>query len=195
MRAAPVGPRLATRRTGGRHAVVLGDGLSVALVRSAFAEHRRHRADRAAAATLGGRLSRERRDADLVTSDDATEPSRWLSRALHLPAMQRLPDEGQLLFDRAGLGVPWTCRALDRLVRRRGCLATDDIVTGTLAQFRLRSLHTLGEEGVNAVALILERERVLANDWNESDLAHDPACAMSTALGLHAHPPGPLLPT
>jgi len=170
------------------------DRYFAALVRSAFVEHRRHRAAREASDALDNRLSHERRDADLVQNHHENEPSRWLGQALDLLAMQWLPDERQLLFDGAGLGVAWCRGALDLLLRCHAGPATDDIVAGVLAEFQLRSFHSLGDAGLRAVAGVLEREVARAHTRHQSDLAHDHACAIPPAIGLstRSHPPNPL---
>ncbi len=72
--------------------------------------------------------------------------------------------------------------------------ATDDIAAGVLGQFRLSCLPSLGNDGIHAVALLLERELAQAHARHQPDLAHDPACAIPRAIGLSTRstPPDPL---
>ena len=53
----------------------------------------------------------------------------------------------------AGCAAPSTCCS-----QRHGPAATRDIAAGVLGQFRLASLPALGDDGLDAVALLLERE-------------------------------------
>jgi hypothetical protein len=170
------------------------DRYFAALVRSAFAEYRRLRAARNASGALRQRLHDERHDADQDQATRSADPALWLRQALDVLAMQWLPDERQLLFDGAGLGIAWLCSALDLLLSRVGRSATYDIAVGALDQLRLRSVDSLGEDGVAAVARVLERELAHVHARHQSDLAHDPACAIPRAIGLstRSHPPDPL---
>ena len=170
------------------------DRYFAALVRSECAEHRRRRATRDASRALQERLRRQHHEADHAQRARSAEPALWLRQALDLIAVQWLPSARHLLFDGNGLGVGWMCGALDLLLRRHGCLATDDIAAGVLGQFRLASLPALGDDGVNAVALLLQRELAQAHARYQPDLAHDPACAIRSAIGLFTRspPPNPL---
>jgi hypothetical protein len=108
--------------------------------------------------------------------------------------MQWLPTQQHLLFDGDGLGVGWIHGALDLLLRRHGCAATDDIAAGVFGQFQLSCLPSLGHKGVSAAARLLDRELAQAHARHQPDLAHDPACAIPRAIGLSTRspPPNPL---
>jgi hypothetical protein len=170
------------------------DRYFAALVRYEFAEHRRRRAARDASLVLQERLRQQRHEADHAGRARSADPALWLRQAIGLIAMQWLPVEHRLLFDGNGLGVGWMRGALDLLLGRHGCLATNDIAAGVLGQFRLASLPALGADGVNAVALLLECELARAHDRHQPDLAHDPACAIPRSIGLSTRspPPNPL---
>jgi hypothetical protein len=156
------------------------DRYFAALVRNHFVEHRARRATRDASRTLQERLSQQLHEADHVERARAADPALWLRQALDLIALQWLPADHRLLFD--------------VLLRRHGPAATHDIAAGVLGQFRLASLPALGDDGVHAVALLLERELAQAHTRHQSDLAHDPECAMPRAIGLSTRspPPNPL---
>jgi len=170
------------------------DRYFAALVRYEFAEHRRRRAARDASLVLQERLRQQRDEADHAGRARSADPALWLRQAFDLIALQWLPAEHRLLFDGNGLGVGWMRRALDLLLGRHGPNATHDIAAGVLGQFRLASLPALGDDGLDAVALLLERELAQANARHQSDLAHDPACAIPRAIGLSTRspPPNPL---
>jgi hypothetical protein len=170
------------------------DRYFAALVRNHFAEHRGRRATRDASRTLQDRLRRQHHEADHAERSRSADPTLWLRQALDLVALQWLPTDRHLLFDGDGLGVGWMRAALDLLLRRHGCTATTDIGAGVLGQFRLSCLASLGDDGINAVALLLERELAQAHARHQPDLAHDPACAIPRAIGLSTRPapPNPL---
>jgi hypothetical protein len=170
------------------------DPYFAALVRNHFAEHRDQRATRDASRTFQDRLRRQHHEADHADRARSADPALWLRQALDLIALQWLPSERHLLFDGDGLGVGWMRGAFDLLLRRHGCLATHDIAAGVLGQFRLSCLPSLGDDGLNAVARLLERELAQAHARHQPDLAHDPACAIPLAIGLSTRspPPNPL---
>ena len=170
------------------------DRYFAALVRSAFAEYRQLRAARHASGSLHQRLRDEQQDVDRNQAARCADPALWLRQALDVLAMQWLPDQRQLLFDGAGLGIAWISGALDLLLSRVGRLATNDIAADALAQLRLRSVDSLGDDGVAAVGHVLERELANAQARHQSDLALDPACAIPRVIGLstRSHPPNPL---
>jgi hypothetical protein len=167
------------------------DRYFAALVRSAFAEYRRLRATRDASGALLQRLHDEQQDADRDQAARCADPALWLRQALDVLAVQWLPGDQQLLFDGAGLGVAWISGALDLLLSRVGRLATHDIAASALAQLRLRSVDSLGDDGIAAVGRILERELANAHARCQSDLAHDLACAIPHAIGLSTRSPPP----
>jgi hypothetical protein len=65
--------------------------------------------------------------------------------------------------------------ALDVLLRRHGCNEGNDIAAAMLGQFRLCCLASLGDDCINAIAVLLERELAQAHARHQPDLAHDPA--------------------
>jgi hypothetical protein len=170
------------------------DRYFAALVRNHFAEHRRRRATVDASRSLQQRLRQQHHEADHAERSRSADPALWLRQALDLIALQWLPIEQHLLFDGHGLGVGWMRAALDLLLRRHGCTATTDIAAGVLGQFRLACLPALGDDGVDAVAALLERELAQAHARHQPDLAHDPASAIPRAIGLSTRPapPNPL---
>jgi hypothetical protein len=170
------------------------DRYFAALVRNHFAEHRGRRATRDASRSLQQRLRQQHHEADHAERSRSADPALWLRQALDLVALQWLPTERRLLFDGDGLGVGWMRGALDLLLRRHGGAATDDIAAGVLGQFRLSCLPSLGNDGIHAVALLLERELAQAHARHQPDLAHDPARAIPRAIGLSTRstPPDPL---
>ena len=157
------------------------DRYFAALIRNEFAEHRGRRAIRDASRTLHERLRRQHHEADHAGRARSADPALWLWQALDLIALQWLPSERHLLFDGGGLGVGWMRGALDLLLRRHGPAATHDIAAGVLGQFRLCCLPSLGDDGINAVALLLERELAQAHARRQPGLAHDPACDIRNA--------------
>lgn len=165
-----------------------------ALVRNHFAEHRRRRATADASRSLQQRLRQQHHEADHAERSRSADPALWLRQALDLIALQWLPSDGHLMFDGGGLGIGWMRAALDLLLRRHGGAATDDIAAGVLGQFRLSCLPSLGNDGIHAVALLLERELAQAHARHQPDLAHDPARAIPRAIGLSTRstPPDPL---
>jgi hypothetical protein len=167
------------------------DRYFAALVRNHFVEHRARRATRDASRTLQERLSQQLHEADHVERARAADPALWLRQALDLIALQWLPADHRLLFEGDGLGLGWMRGALDLLLGCHGCAATDDIAAGLLGQFRLASLPALGDDGLDAVALLLERELAGAHARHQPDLAHDPACAIPRAIGLSTRSPPP----
>ena len=170
------------------------DRYFAALVRNHFADHRGRRATREASRTLQQRLRQQHHEADHAERSRSADPALWLRQALDLVALQWLPTERRLLFDGDGLGVGWMRGALDLLLRRHGGAATDDIAAGVLGQFRLSCLPSLRNDGIHAVALLLERQLAQAHARHQPDLAHDPACAIPRAIGLSTRstPPDPL---
>jgi hypothetical protein len=146
------------------------DPCFAALVRNHFAEHRGRRATREASRTLQENLRRQHHEADHAERSRSADPALWLRQALDLIALQWIPHERHLLFDGAGLGVGWMRGALDLLLRRYGCTATTDFAAGLLGQFRLACLPSLGDDGINAVALLLERELAQAHARHKPDL-------------------------
>ncbi len=170
------------------------DRYFAALVRNHFADHRGRRATREASRTLQQRLRQQHHEADHAERSRSADPALWLRQALDVVALQWLPTERRLLFDGDGLGVGWMRGALDLLLRRHGGAATDDIAAGVLGQFRLSCLPSLRNDGIHAVALLLERQLAQAHARHQPDLAHDPACAMPRAIGLSTRstPPDPL---
>jgi hypothetical protein len=170
------------------------DRYFAALVRNHFTEHRRRRATADASRSLQQRLRQQHHEADDADRARSADPALWLRQALDLIALQWLPSEHHLLFDGHGLGVGWMRAALDLLLRRHGCNASNDIAAGLLDQFRLACLPALGDDGIHAVAAILERELAQAHARHQADLAPDPACAIHRAIGLSTRstPPSPL---
>lgn len=170
------------------------DRYFAALVRNHFAEHRGRSATRDASRSLQQRLRQQHHEADHAERSRSADPALWLRQALDLIALQWLPSEHHLLFDGDGLGVGWMRGALELLLRRHGFAATTDIAAGVLGQFRLACLPALGDDGINAVATLLERELALAHARHQPDLAHDPTCAIPRAIGLSTRspPPNPL---
>jgi hypothetical protein len=167
------------------------DRYFAALVRNHFAEHRGRRATRDASRSLQQRLRQQHHEADHAERSRSADPALWLRQALDLIAEQWLPSDGHLMFDGDGLGVGWMRGALDLLLRRHGCTATTDIAVGVLGQFRLACLPSLADDGVSAVALLLEHELAQAHARHQSDLALDPACAIPRHIGLSTRPPPP----
>jgi hypothetical protein len=165
-----------------------------ALVRNHFAEHRSRRATADASRSLQQRLRLQHYEADHAERSRSADPALWLRQALDLVALQWLPTERHLPFDGAGVGVGWMRGALDLLLRRHGCLGTNDIAAGVLGQFRLACLPALGNDGIHVVAAILERELAQAHARHQPDLGLDPACAIPRAIGLSTRstPPSPL---
>jgi hypothetical protein len=170
------------------------DRYFAALVRNHFDEHRRRRATADASRSLQQRLRQQHHEADHAERSRSADPALWLRQALDLIAVQWLPSDGHLMFDGEGLGVGWMRAALNLLLRRHGCLGTNDIAAGVLGQFRLCFLASLGDDGISAVTLLLERELAQAHARHQPDLAHDPACAIPRAIGLSTRPapPSPL---
>jgi hypothetical protein len=170
------------------------DRYFAALVRNHFADHRGRRATREASRTLQQRLRQQHHEADHAERSRSADPALWLRQALDVVALQWLPTERRLLFDGDGLGVGWMRGALDLLLRRHGGAATDDIAAGVLGQFRLSCLPSLRNDGIHAVALLLERQLAQAHARHQPDLAHDPARAIPRAIGLSTRstPPDPL---
>jgi hypothetical protein len=139
------------------------DPYFAALVRNHFAEHRRRRGTADASRSLQQRLRQQHYEADHAGRSRSADPALWLRQALDLIALQWIPSDGRLLFDGHGLGVGWTRGALDLLLRRHGATSANDIAAGVLGQFRLCCLASLGNDGINAVALLLERELAQAH--------------------------------
>ncbi len=170
------------------------DRYFAALVRNHFDEHRRRRATADASRSLQQRLRQQHHQADDADRARSANPALWLRQALDLIALQWLPSAGHLLFDGDGLGTGWMRAALDLLLRRHGCNGGNDIAAGVLDQFRLACLPALGDDGIHAIAALLERELAQAHARHQPDLAHDPARAIPRAIGLSTRstPPDPL---
>jgi transposase InsO family protein len=167
------------------------DRYFAALVRDQYAAFRDRRARDQASHTLAERLRRQRQEADAADRARRADPTLWLREALHAIAVQWLPAEGRLLFDGAGLGTGWMSAALDLIIRRHGHDPADHLAAGVLDEFRLASLHSLGDAAVIAIAAILQRELALAHARHQSDLAPDPHSAIPAAIGLSTRPDPP----
>ena len=129
-----------------------------------------------------------------VSFDAPPAPSAAQHLALRAVTAGVTGRDGRLPLDGHGLGVGWMRGALDLLLPRHGDLATHDIAAGVLGQFRLCCLASLGDDGIHAVAALLERELAQAHARHQCDLAPDPACAIPRAIGLSTRstPPSPL---
>jgi hypothetical protein len=151
-----------------------------ALVRSAYAEHRGLRTSREASGALGARLHREQDAFTAARREHVADPVRWLSDALGLLAMQWLPEQRQLLFDGDGLGLGWMRGALHTLLARHGDSTAADLVAGVLDEFLRARRDALGDDGCDAIALLLQRQLALAR---EKLLADNPAGATPLPIG------------
>jgi hypothetical protein len=160
------------------------DRYFAALVRCAHAQFRQRCAARERSRALVEQLRRQQQETAVAVRNRHADPALWLREALNAIALQWLPAEGRLLFDGVGLGTGWMHAALDLLVHRHGPLAANDFATGVLDAFRLASRDSIGDDAVNAIAAILQRELAQAQARHQSDLAHQSASAIPAAIGL-----------
>jgi hypothetical protein len=81
-----------------------------------------------------------------------------LRDALNALAAQWLPEEQQLLFNGAGIGLGWMRGALRRLLLVHGHAATYDLAHGVMNDCARVHYDRLGQPGVDAIRALLERE-------------------------------------
>ena len=86
------------------------------------------------------------------------DPGSWLREALDALAAQWLPEEQQLLFNGAGIGLGWMRGALRRLLLLHGHAATYDLAHGVMNDCARAHHDRLGQPGVDAIRALLERE-------------------------------------
>lgn len=155
------------------------DRYFAALVRSAFAEHRARRAARDASAELNARLGLEHDTFRAARREHLADPACWLRDALALLVMQWLPAQRRLLFGGDGLGLGWMRGALHSLLVRHGDATAADLIAGTLDEFRRARRDAIGDDGCNAITLLVERELARARL-----LADHPPGAIPPPVGL-----------
>ncbi len=162
------------------------DGYFFRVVENCHAAYRKRTAKAAADRQTSKRLRQEVLDAHAAENARDRDPTTALRQALDLVATQWSQKTRELLFDGAGLGKARMRQAVDRLVEIHGLLAAGDIATGVLADFRKAQGSTIGEDGVDAVRIILEHH--LGTFPKVSD---PPDCSkgISTAIGLKTGPP------
>jgi hypothetical protein len=153
-----------------------------ALVRSALAEHRARRAERAASGELDARLRRENDATDAARREHAADPARWLRDALDLLVMQWVPAQRQLLFGGDGLGLGWMRGAIGVLLERHGDSLAADVAAGVLDEFLRARRDALGDDGAAAIATLLQRELALARA-RHLPLADHPPSAIPAPIG------------
>ncbi len=145
-------------------------------------ERERHRYDR-----------QQNREHDRQYSEHAgqlaafrADPIAWLRHGLELLAAQWLPETSTLLFGGHGLGIGALRAALRRLHVLDGP-HVNDLVDGALHDFNLAHHDRLGNDGVAAIAALLERE-LTKLDRNHDCAATSPS-AILTNTGKTPRPP------
>lgn len=160
-----------------------------ALVRAAHAEHvgmqaklRAHRAD-------AHHLVRERAARDAQTHAWIADPAAWLRNALNALAVQWLPERRQLLFDGEGAGLGWMRAALKALTATAGVATATDIAHGVAAAFRAASRDRLADDGLDAIAALLNRElETLRKTSSNTSVATDVGSAILHSIGRSRRP-------
>jgi hypothetical protein len=153
----------------GRSEIRSLDPYFAALVRTEYAAFRALRAEHDASAALEARDRRDDEAREATERARREDPQRGLRDALAMIASQWLPAEHQLLFDGEGNGLGLLRRALAFTMSSLGPTATDDVVAGVLDAFG-RAEHTrLGNDGIECIHALVQRE--LAKARNSSALA------------------------
>jgi hypothetical protein len=157
-----------------------------AIVRRLFEEHRqrvaRQRYDREQQRDSDQQHRQQQRRLDAFRDN----PLSWLRHGLDLLARQWLPDQGALLFGGNGYALGTLRAALRRLGELHPRIAAD-LARGALHDFRIAELDRLGQDGVNTIADLLERE--LAKLSTNHDCAPAAASAILTNTGKTPRPP------
>lgn len=163
-----------------------------AIVRRLFDEHRRivarQRFDREQQRGFEHQHREQQRRLDAFRED----PLRWLRHALELLARQWLPAERVLLFGGTGHGLG-NLRAALRRLRQLHPHTASDLARGVLYDFRLAQQDYLGPHGVDAIALLFDRE-IAKLDTNHDCASPKPSTIFSNTGKTPRPPPSERLP-
>lgn len=157
-----------------------------AVVRRLFAEHQRLRARRRFDHEQNREHDRRHREHAERIAAFRADPVAWLRHALELVASQWLPATGTLLCGGEGYGLGNMRAALRRIHETHGAAARD-VAAGTLHAFQLDHAERLGDQGLGAIAAILDRE--LAKLGATHDCAPAAASAILARTGKTPRPP------
>lgn len=142
--------------------------------------------------------SQARQDAAIDRARSA-DPVAWLREALSALAIQWLPKEQQLLCGGEGVGLGWMRAALRRLLLVYGYPAIIDVARAVTDEFARGHLDRLGQQGLDAICSLLQRElRLLERqpppspaNPRHSGCSPEPLAAILETVGRTPRPPPP----